>query len=67
MTRPDLSAAELVLHNLNAKTARKDPAAEAADRPKVPKAEANPLPKSKAKTPARASNFKHTRTSPRGK
>lgn len=66
MARPDLSGAEQVLHNLTATPARKEAAAEV-DRPKAPKAEANPLPKGKAKAPARASNFKHTRTSPRGK
>lgn len=66
MARPDLSGAEQVLHNLTVTPARKEAAAEA-DRPKAPKAEANPLPKSKAKAPARSSNFKHTRTSPRGK
>jgi hypothetical protein len=66
MARPDLSAAEQVLHNLSTKTARKETAVEA-ERPKTIKAEANPLPKSKSKAPARASNFKHTRTSPRGK
>lgn len=66
MARPDLSAAEQVLHNLNAKPGKKEAVAEG-DRPKTPKAEANPLPKAKAKLPARSSNFKHTRTSPRGK
>ena len=66
MARPDLSAAEQVLHNLTAKTPRKEAAAEA-DRPKAPKAEANPLPKSKSKAPAQTAGFKHTRTSPRGK
>ncbi len=66
MARPDLSAAEQVLHNLSSQTVRKEATVEA-ERPKAIKAEANPLPKSKSKTPARASNFKHTRTSPRGK
>ncbi len=66
MARPDLSAAEQVLHNLTTTPARKEAASEA-ERPKAHKAEANPLPKAKAKAPARASNFKHTRTSPRGK
>jgi hypothetical protein len=66
MARPDLSAAEQILHNLNPKSGRKEAAVET-ERPKAPKAEANPLPKSKTKAPSRASNFKHTRTSPRGK
>jgi hypothetical protein len=66
MTRPDLSAAEQVLHNLNSKSTRKETTAEV-DRTKASKAEANPLPKSKTKAPAHASGFKHTRTSPRGK
>ena len=66
MSRPDLSAAEQILHNLTVKPSRKEATTEA-DRPKAQKAEANPLPKSKSKAPARASNFKHTRTSPRGK
>lgn len=65
MSRPDLSAAEQVLHNLNPKSGKKD--AGEAERPKSPKAEAVPLPKAKTKSPAHASGFKHTRTSPRGK
>lgn len=65
MSRPDLSAAEQVLHNLTPKAARKD-AAEP-ERPKAPKAEATPVPKAKAKSQSHASGFKHTRTSPRGK
>jgi hypothetical protein len=66
MARPDLSAAELVLQNLTPKSGHKEATAEA-DRPKAPKSEAAPLPKAKAKVPVRTSNFKHTRTSPRGK
>jgi hypothetical protein len=66
MARPDLSAAEQVLHNLNSTTGRKESSTET-ERPKTHKAEANPAPKSKTKVPARASSFKHTRTSPRGK
>lgn len=66
MSRPDLSAAEQVLHNLTQKAGRKE-VSQDAERPRAPKAEAKPLPKAKSKAPAQPSGFKHTRTSPRGK
>jgi hypothetical protein len=66
MARPDLSAAESILHNLDKAVPKAGDAHGA--KPKVGKAEAAPAPKSKTKGPSHtASNFKHTRTSPRGK
>ena len=65
MARPDLSAAESVLHDLAKATAK---AGTPAVKPKAPKVEASPAPKVKSKGATHtASNFKHTRTSPRGK
>jgi len=66
MAKPDLSAAESILHNLD-KVIPKAGHGEGA-KPKVGKSEAAPAPKSQTKGPGHtASNFKHTRTSPRGK
>jgi hypothetical protein len=66
MAKPDLSVAEGILHNLDkavSKTSNQE-----GSKPKVGKAEAAPAPRAATKGPSRtASNFKHTRTSPRGK
>lgn len=66
MARPDLSAAESILHNLDKVVPKAGTAS--GPKPHAGKAEAAPIPKGKAKGPGHAAgNFKHTRTSPRGK
>ena len=66
MAKPDLSVAESILHNLD--KALPKAGNQEGSKPRVGKAEAAPAPRAATKGPSHtASNFKHTRTSPRGK